>query len=48
MQNDVLIAVSAWSKGCTVVTCNGADFVPLRDFFQSLKGRLIIEPAPVH
>ncbi len=48
MQNDALIAVSAWSRGVSVVTCNGADFVPLRDFFSSLKGRLIVEPAPIH
>ena len=39
MQNDALIAVSAWSRGASVVTCNGADFVPLRDFFNSLKGQ---------
>lgn len=48
MQNDALIAVSAWGRGASVVTCNGADFIPLRDFFSSLKGRLIVEPAPIH
>ena len=46
MQNDALIAVSSWSRGWSVVTCDGDDFQRLAAYFPHFAERLIVEAAP--
>lgn len=45
-QNDCLIAASAWRAGMPVVTCNGADFRRIVDFFGTRAGPVVVLPNP--
>ena len=45
-QNDCLIAASAWRAGMPVVTCNGADYRRIVDFFGTRAGPLIVLSNP--